>query len=66
MIGTAAAQVYDIDQVIMRPTSYDDSLPLEIEPLITSGDPSNRVDLVFFADGCKFCSCDYHLRLRVG
>ncbi|KAI9064597.1 hypothetical protein FKP32DRAFT_1591227 [Trametes sanguinea] len=25
--------------------------PLEIEPLITSGDSSNRVDLIFFADG---------------
>ena len=34
---------------------------LEIEPLIQSGDPSNRVDLVFFSDGCKLvadsCAC---------
>ena len=30
-----------------------DPPPLDIEPLITSGDSSNRVDLVFFSDGCK-------------
>ncbi len=27
--------------------------PLEIEPLIISGPSSNRVDLVFFSDGCE-------------
>lgn len=26
--------------------------PLEIRPLIVSGDSSNRVDLIFFGDGC--------------
>lgn len=28
--------------------------PLQVEPLIQSGDSSNRVDLVFFSDGCRF------------
>ena len=28
--------------------------PLEIRPISESGDPSNRVDLVFFSDGCEF------------
>ncbi|KAI0718190.1 IgA peptidase M64-domain-containing protein [Cerioporus squamosus] len=32
-------------------TDHEEAVPLEIEPLITSGDSSNRVDLVFFADG---------------
>ena len=27
--------------------------PLEIRPLIVSGDSANRVDLIFFGDGCK-------------
>ena len=30
--------------------------PLEVEPLILSGASSNRVDLVFFSDGCKHSS----------
>jgi hypothetical protein len=30
--------------------------PLEIRPLIISGPSSNRVDLIFFGDGCKFIS----------
>ena len=28
--------------------------PLEVRPIFQSGDPNNRVDLVFFGDGCKF------------
>jgi len=28
--------------------------PLEIRPIFRSGDPGNRVDLVFFSDGCEF------------
>lgn len=28
--------------------------PLEIRPIFQSGDPKNRVDLVFFGDGCEF------------
>ena len=28
--------------------------PLEIRPIFRSGDPENRVDLVFFSDGCEF------------
>lgn len=27
--------------------------PLEIRPIFRSGDPNNRVDLVFFGDGCE-------------
>ncbi|KAI0351405.1 hypothetical protein OH77DRAFT_1429702 [Trametes cingulata] len=47
------------DQVVLRtstscgcttPTGVDIP-PLEVQPLITSGDSSNRVDLMFFADG---------------
>ncbi|KAF5380731.1 hypothetical protein D9757_007158 [Collybiopsis confluens] len=30
--------------------------PLEIHPLIVSGPSKNRVDLVFFSDGCPNCS----------
>lgn len=30
------------------------SPPLEIEPLVVSGPASNRVDLVFFSDGCAY------------
>lgn len=39
-------------QVVMGVEPQEESIPLEIEPLITSGDSNNRVDLVFFADGC--------------
>lgn len=28
--------------------------PLEIRPLIVNGDSSNRVDLIFFGDGCMW------------
>lgn len=28
------------------------SPPLDIRPLVVSGSPHNRVDLVFFSDGC--------------
>ena len=28
--------------------------PLEIRPIFRSGNPENRVDLVFFGDGCEF------------
>jgi hypothetical protein len=28
--------------------------PLEIQPLIVTGNSSNRVDLIFFGDGCMF------------
>ncbi len=46
------SQALETDQVVLRPVQ--DNVPqLEISPLITSGDSSNRVDLVFFADGCK-------------
>ncbi|EEB87872.1 hypothetical protein MPER_14594, partial [Moniliophthora perniciosa FA553] len=27
------------------------SPPLEVEPLIVTGDPTNRIDFVFFSDG---------------
>lgn len=28
--------------------------PLEIKPLIVTGPSSNRIDLIFFGDGCTF------------
>ena len=28
--------------------------PLEVVPLIASGPPTNRVNLIFFSDGCEF------------
>lgn len=31
-------------------------LEFELEPLVKSGHSSNRVDLIFFADGCTYCS----------
>ena len=42
-------------------SSYVDPPELAIEPLITSGDSSNRVDLVFFSDGCRlsFFPCSH-------
>ena len=33
--------------------SQNEAPILDIEPLITSGDSRNRVDLVFFSDGCR-------------
>lgn len=36
------------------------SPPLEIEPLIVSGSESNRVDLVFFSDGCASHSISHN------
>jgi hypothetical protein len=32
--------------------AWEQAPPLEVVPLIKSGDSSNRVDLVFFSDGC--------------
>ncbi|KAI1786873.1 IgA peptidase M64-domain-containing protein [Ganoderma leucocontextum] len=46
----AEPQAHETDQVVLRPLQ-DNAPPLEVFPLITSGDSSNRVDLVFFADG---------------
>lgn len=36
------------------PNQFNQAIPppLQVEPLIGSGHPSNRVDLVFFSDGC--------------
>ncbi len=54
-------------QIVLQPStisSYRTEVPpLEVEPLITSGDSRNRIDLVFFADGCEYAkqpcgSCD--------
>ena len=33
--------------------------PMQILPLVVSGNSSNRVDLVFFSDGCNICSSFY-------
>ena len=42
------------DQAIFKVyQTQEDPISLEVEPLITSGDSENRVDLVFFADGCR-------------
>jgi hypothetical protein len=38
--------------------------PLEIRPLIVNGPSSNRVDLIFFGDGCKFSQRPRHLLCR--
>ena len=40
-----------IEQAVLRP-SQNEPITIEVERLIISGDSSNRVDLVFFADGC--------------
>ncbi|KAH9850218.1 IgA peptidase M64-domain-containing protein [Lenzites betulinus] len=49
------ADIQGVDQTILRasalPASRARVPPLQIEPLITSGDSANRVDLMFFADG---------------
>lgn len=39
----------------------DDTPPLEVHSLIQSGPSSNRVDLTFFSDGCKFFRNDQHI-----
>lgn len=31
--------------------------PLDIQPLIINGPSDNRVDLIFFGDGCMYCAC---------
>ncbi|EJF60979.1 IgA peptidase M64-domain-containing protein [Dichomitus squalens] len=46
----STATPYDASQAVLRP-QQSTSPQLEVFPLITSGDSSNRVDLVFFADG---------------
>ena len=35
--------------------------PLSVKPLIQSGDSSNRVDLVFFSDGCRYIKSAHHI-----
>ncbi|GJE91909.1 IgA peptidase M64-domain-containing protein [Phanerochaete sordida] len=56
VIPEHAGQVLQQDALTAPHATYSDSFggsapPLQIEPLIQSGDSSNRVDLVFFADG---------------
>ena len=46
------------DQLVMH-SARAEPIPLEVSPLITSGDASKRVDLIFFADGCEYDSCLY-------
>lgn len=48
-------RMQDASQTFMQSGSHDIP-PLEIHPLIQSGPSDNRVDLVFFADGCKIWS----------
>ncbi|TFK93297.1 hypothetical protein K466DRAFT_478926 [Polyporus arcularius HHB13444] len=52
LVHDTASLTFDVrpGQVVLRP-AQEDPVPLEVEPLITSGDSDNRVDLVFFADG---------------
>lgn len=45
----------DIGQLEDDSALRDSSPSLRVEPLIKSGPSGNRVDLVFFSDGCKFC-----------
>jgi len=40
--------------VINNGMTRGDLPPLEIRPIFRSGNPENRVDLVFFGDGCEF------------
>jgi len=44
------------EQIILtsEPRRRDDAPLLEVHSLIQSGPSSNRVDLTFFSDGCKF------------
>lgn len=48
-IGSDAQRVLSAYIIKDRPVK---SPPLKIEPLIQSGPTNNRVDLVFFSDGC--------------
>ena len=47
-------------------SAQDDPLPLQIEPIVTSGHSSNRVDLVFFGDGCMSQPVVHLLQLNDG
>ena len=46
-------QEFGKGQQIIQTSSRYPQLTLEVEPLITSGPSDNRVDLVFFSDGCE-------------
>lgn len=48
---TGAFSEEEID-VVIRARQNTEPPPLEIRPLIVSGDSANRVDLIFFGDGC--------------
>ncbi|PCH40428.1 hypothetical protein WOLCODRAFT_150474 [Wolfiporia cocos MD-104 SS10] len=47
--GPAGQEVLTVPDKCTRPAEVHP--PLDIQPLVTSGDSSNRVDLVFFGDG---------------
>ena len=48
---TGAFSAEEIDAVLYARQDVEPP-PLEIRPLIVGGDSSNRVDLIFFGDGC--------------
>ncbi|RPD56113.1 hypothetical protein L226DRAFT_509855 [Lentinus tigrinus ALCF2SS1-7] len=50
LLHTIAPPTLSAEQIVFG-IAHSETIPLEVEPLITSGDSSNRVDLVFFADG---------------
>lgn len=39
----------------VQPHNIDATPPLQVYPLHLSGDSTNRVNLVFFSDGCRSC-----------
>ena len=53
-LGLSTQSVMDLSGSSMPVQSESLSIPLKIEPLIQSGSSSNRVDLVFFSDGCTY------------
>lgn len=47
---------HDVDGVPYLRVMESAAAPeLEIRPLIVNGPSENRVDLIFFGDGCRFC-----------
>jgi len=60
--GTIALENHVKDQVTLASTPTRPLPPpprLTLTPLLVSGPSENRVDLVFFGDGCKYCVLKY-------
>lgn len=60
-VSWADSKVQHTDQAVLVPPTLDkpsgNAPPLQVEPLIQTGPSSNRVDLVFFSDGCMHVLC---------